>query len=216
MAVELDVEVRVSLERLASSAKAQVRAVARARIVLAAADGLSNGQIARQLQCSVHTVRKWRGRFSLAGPAGLRDAARPGRPRVHGALARVAVVAAATSTPPDGAATWTHQAIAERFADTVFAVISPSHVGRILADLDLKPHKVTGWLTRRDTPECGIGREFRDRSGTSSQTAAPHGRAPNSRQRLIRAQLTHRSRARISSDSSRSAALGPFHATATL
>ncbi|MFE2500210.1 IS630 family transposase [Streptomyces scopuliridis] len=153
MVVELDDEVRGSLERLVSSAKAQVREVARARIVLAAADGLSNGEIARQLRCSVHTVRKWRGRFSRAGLAGLCDAARSGRPRVYTDLARVAVVAAATSTPPHGAATWTHQAIAERVAATVSAVISPSHVGRILADLDLKPHKVTGWLTRRDTPE---------------------------------------------------------------
>ncbi|WTZ96200.1 IS630 family transposase [Streptomyces sp. NBC_01378] len=28
-----------------------------------------------------------------------------------------------------------------------------SQVGRILADLDLKPHRVRGWLTRRDTPD---------------------------------------------------------------
>ncbi|WP_405692463.1 hypothetical protein [Streptomyces sp. NBC_00057] len=37
-------------------------------------------------------------------------------------------------------------------AGTLFAAISPSQVGRILADLDLKPHQVRGWLTRRDTP----------------------------------------------------------------
>jgi hypothetical protein len=64
---------------------------------------------------------------------------------VYGDRARVAVVAAATSTPPHGAATWTHQAIAEGGAAT--------RIGRILADLDLEPHKVTGWPTHRDTPE---------------------------------------------------------------
>jgi transposase len=153
VAVELDDATRAALEKVTGSAKAQVREVLRARIVLAADDGLSNAEVARQLHCSLGAVRKWRGRFARNGMAGLRDAARSGRPRLYRDLVRVAVVAAATSVPPDGAATWSHHAIAERVASTVFAAISPSQVGRILADLDLKPHKVTGWLTRRDTPE---------------------------------------------------------------
>ncbi|ABD12329.1 hypothetical protein ThrDRAFT_02812 [Frankia casuarinae] len=60
----------------------------------------------------------------------------------------MAVVAAATATPPGPAVTWTHAAISAQVAGTVFAPISASQVGRILAGLDLKPHKVTGWLTR--------------------------------------------------------------------
>ncbi|MFU8866512.1 helix-turn-helix domain-containing protein, partial [Natronococcus sp.] len=36
----------------------------RARIVLLAAVGLNNTEIARQLQCTRKTVRKWRGRFA--------------------------------------------------------------------------------------------------------------------------------------------------------
>ena len=31
--------------------------------------------------------------------------------------------------------------------------MSASQIGRILADDDVKPHRVQGWLTRRDTPE---------------------------------------------------------------
>ncbi|WP_399129946.1 IS630 family transposase [Actinacidiphila sp. ITFR-21] len=69
--------------------------------------------------------------------------------------------------PAGPAAAWTHAAIADQVAGTVFAPISASQVGRILADLDLKPHKVTGWLTRRDTPDfwervtdiCGLYRD---------------------------------------------------------
>lgn len=38
-------------------------------------------------------------------------------------------------------------------ADTCFASVSASQVGRILAGLDLKPHRVRGWLIRRDTPD---------------------------------------------------------------
>ncbi len=153
MPVALDEETRGVLQRIASSAKAQVRQVLRARIVLVAADGAGNAAIARHLAVSVNTVRKWRGRFAERGLDGLKDAGRSGRPRRYDDLVRVAVVAAATSTPPGPAATWTHAAIAAQVAGTVFAPISASQVGRVLAGLDLKPHKVTGWLTRRDTPD---------------------------------------------------------------
>ncbi|MFI1931955.1 IS630 family transposase [Streptomyces sp. NPDC020330] len=83
----------------------------------------------------------------------MKDAGRTGRPKVYDNKVRVAVVATATSTPPRPAATWTHRAIAEQVAGTLFARISPSQVGRVLDDLDLMPHKVRGWLTRRDTPD---------------------------------------------------------------
>lgn len=153
VALELDEIVRQRLIRVAVSVKAQVRAVLRARIVLAAAEGLSNGAIARDLAVCVNTVRKWRGRFADLGPDGLKDGARSGRPRTYGPDVRVAIVAAATSTPPRPEATWSHRTIAAKVADTLSAGISASQVGRILADLDLKPHRVRGWLTRRDTPD---------------------------------------------------------------
>jgi len=151
--VELDEAVREALIRTVVSAKAQVRAVLRARIVLAAAEGLSNGGIARELKVHVNTARKWRGRFAARGLEGLRDADRAGRPRTYGPEVRVAIVAAATSAPPYPAAAWSHRAIAIEVASTASTVVSASQVGRILADLDLKPHRVRGWLTRRDTPD---------------------------------------------------------------
>jgi transposase len=151
--VELDVVVRERLKRVAVSAKGQVRAVLRARIVLAAAAGGSNAAIARELDVHVNTVRKWRGRFAASGMDGLRDAARSGRPKTYGPAVRVAIVATATSAPPHPESTWSHRTIAARVAGTVFAAVSASQVGRILAGLDLKPHRVRGWLTRRDTPD---------------------------------------------------------------
>ncbi|MEV5878106.1 helix-turn-helix domain-containing protein [Streptomyces sp. NPDC052101] len=104
--VVLDEDTRGALQRIASSAKAQVRQVLRAQIVLAAADGAGNAAIARRLAVGVNTVRKWRGRFAEHGLEGLKDAARSGRPRRYHDLVRVAVVAAATSIPPGPAATW--------------------------------------------------------------------------------------------------------------
>ncbi|MEV0536343.1 IS630 family transposase [Kitasatospora sp. NPDC050463] len=151
--VLLEAEVRQRLVRTLASAKSQVREVLRARTVLAAADGLANGAIARELGVSVNTVRKWRGRFAALGPDGLRAAARSGRPRAYGHEVRVAIVPTATSVPPHPEATWCHRSIAQKVTGTCFAPISPTQVGRILADLDLKPHKVRGWLTRRDTPD---------------------------------------------------------------
>ncbi|MFI6007193.1 IS630 family transposase [Streptomyces sp. NPDC051366] len=153
MAVKLEEPVRQVLVRVAVSLKAQVRQVLRARIVLAAAQGDANGAIARELAVSVNTVRKWRGRFAAEGMSGLKDAKRSGRPRGYGPRVRLAIVAAATSAPPYPESTWSHRTIAEQVAGTVFAAISASQVGRILADLDLKPHRVRGWLTRRDTPD---------------------------------------------------------------
>ncbi|MFE3143990.1 IS630 family transposase [Streptomyces scopuliridis] len=148
----LDETVRARLTRHAGSLRGPVRAALRAKIVLAAAAGASNAAVARTLGVSVNTVRKWRGRFAAAGTEGLRDAPRPGRPRLYDSRVRVAVVASATSAPPHPESVWTHRSIAARVADTTSAVISASQVGRILADLDLKPHKVRGWLTRREDP----------------------------------------------------------------
>lgn len=92
VAVELQGSVRQALVRVAASVKAQVRQVLRAKIVLAAADGAANGAIARELEVSVNTVRKWRGRFAAAGVEGLKDAERAGRPRRYGPQARVAIM----------------------------------------------------------------------------------------------------------------------------
>lgn len=149
MTVVLDEQTRRGLSQTARSVRAQVRAVLRAKIILAAADGLPNARIAVDLRIGIDTVRKWRGRFAVSGLVGLTDAKRSGRPRRHGADVRVQVVAVATSAPPAPESTWSHRRIAEQLADTT---ISPSQVGRILADCDLRPYRVRGWLTRRDDP----------------------------------------------------------------
>ena len=65
----------------ARSGRAEHRDVLRARIVLAAAAGTPNAQIAGKLGISVDTVRKWRKRFAAKGLPGLDDLPRAGRPR---------------------------------------------------------------------------------------------------------------------------------------
>src|ERR1035441_9912311 len=130
--------------RRASSPQALVR---RARIVLLAHAGWPNKQIAAELGCAANTVRTWRRRFARGGMPSLSDRLRSGRPEVYGPDVRLAIVAAVTSVPPEGTSVWTHALIAGQLAGTG---ISASQAGRILADLDLRPHRVRGWLNRRD------------------------------------------------------------------
>jgi transposase len=55
------------------------------------------------------------------------------------------IAATVTGERPGAGSAWTHRLIAEHLAD---AGISASQIGRIMAALDLKPHRVRGWLTR--------------------------------------------------------------------
>jgi transposase len=91
------------------------------------------------------------GRFG-PGAKALRDRPRPGRPLVYDLDVRLLVVATATSQPPQTDAQWTHRAIAEHLHATRRIGISASQVGRILAEADVKPHRVRGWLDRPDDP----------------------------------------------------------------
>src|SRR5947207_1946374 len=83
----------------------------------------------------------------------LRDRPRVGRPLTHGLDVRLLVAATATSEPPQTDSQWTHQAIADHLHARRGITISASQVGRILAEADLKPHKVRGWLNRPDDPQ---------------------------------------------------------------
>lgn len=148
--VVIDEPARTRLGVLARSRTAAHRQVQRARIVLAAADGIPNAVIARRLSVSPDTVRTWRDRFAAEGMAGLADRQRPGRPPRYGPDVHLRIVATVTGQLPEADSAWTHQLIAEQLADDG---ISASQVGRILADLDLKPHRVRGWLTRPADPD---------------------------------------------------------------
>src|ERR1022692_4450829 len=138
---------KARLEAIARRASAPQALVMRARIMLLAFRGWPNAQIARELGCAVNTVRTWRRWFVRGGIPALSDRPRSGRPEVYGPDVRLAIVAAATSAPPDGTSAWTHRMIAAHLAGTG---ISVSQAGRILAGLELAPHRVRGWLNRRD------------------------------------------------------------------
>jgi len=153
--VRLTVKRRRKLEQIVRAATSQQRLVRRARIVLLAADGMANAGIACGLGCSVVMVRTWRGRFAAGGIPGLFDKPRSGRPELHGPCGRLAVIAVATSLPPEGESQWSQAMIAGHLRGRGLA-ISAATVGRVLGEAHLRPHKVRGWLNRADDPAFWI------------------------------------------------------------
>lgn len=77
--IELSEDEEQELRHRAARYTLPYREVQRAKIVLMAAEGLENGEIARRLEVRVDTVRKWRKRFFEQRLAGLDEA--PGRGR---------------------------------------------------------------------------------------------------------------------------------------
>lgn len=70
---------RTQLESWVRQPKAEARLVERARIILWAADGLTNQAIAARLDTRPARICKWRLRFDQERLAGLADDFRPGR-----------------------------------------------------------------------------------------------------------------------------------------
>jgi Helix-turn-helix domain len=79
--IELSEQERSELGRIARAEKRPWREVQRARIVLYAADGLADTEIAARLDTSPGIVARWRKRFFEDRLEGLKDKPRAGRPR---------------------------------------------------------------------------------------------------------------------------------------
>jgi transposase len=107
----------------------------RSRIVLAAATGHSNQQIALDLQIPEVTVGKWRRSFAAYGLEGLRDAARSGRPPKHNAAVWQKVQTLACQQP-ESQGRWTVRTLARELGlphSTVHAILNAS---------DLQLHRI--------------------------------------------------------------------------
>ena len=142
---ELTKKQRSTLESWVRSSTIQARAVQRARIVLAAAKGISNRQIAKDLGVTRTTVILWRTRFAEGGTdALLQDAPRSGRPReITSELVDWIVSETQNTTPPD-ATHWSTRSMAAH------AGVSPEMVRRIWFAHGLKPHLVRTFKVSTD------------------------------------------------------------------
>jgi transposase len=162
---------KARLEAIARRPSSPQSLVRRARIVLLAHQGCANARIAAELGCSGGTVRTWRRRFVRDGIPALADRPRSGRPEVYGPDVRLAIVATATSAPPDGEPAWTHDMIAGELAGTG---ISASQAGRILAGLR-RPGSRPSTAAALSSPP---GRAGRPAGNSSTSATAPSPSSP--------------------------------------
>ena len=145
--IELSDEERATLKMWASSGTTEQRMAIRARVVLAAAEGLPLTEISRRVGLSANNCLKWRKRFAEGRLEGLKDQAGRGRPQTITQEQRLEVMALACTTPADGSNHWSIRKLAEATGYSVGAVHGILHAG------DLKPHKVHYWCGKSPDPE---------------------------------------------------------------
>jgi putative transposase len=126
---------REQLNALANSRSLPHGIVRRARLVLLAADGLSNNTIAERVGLSHQSVCQWRQRYLRQGIAGLQDELRPGRPRSVSDEEVASLVRKTLQTKPEDGTHWTIRSVA---AETQ---LSRPTVHRIWQAFGLQPHR---------------------------------------------------------------------------
>lgn len=152
--VELSSVDRAVLEERAGSRSASHALVVRARIVLLAADGVQNVDIASRVGVCVDVVSRWRKRFCQEGVAGLVDRARSGRPRRFG-CGVVAGIKAMACEPPElrqvPLSRWSSAELAgQAVREGLVSAISSSTVRRWLHADAIKPWRHRSWIFPRD------------------------------------------------------------------
>jgi len=140
--VVLSEEVRRKLEQQSRGRSTQARVVLRSRIVLLAAEGLQNKQIAAALKVAPRMAALWRSRFLEHGIEGLlQDAPRPGRTPT---ICRASLIDKTTRSIPSNATQWSTRTMAREMG------ISKASVSRIWRASGLKPHRVESFKVSND------------------------------------------------------------------
>jgi len=142
--IELSEEDEEALRSVLRAPSASQQLALRARIVLRAAEGVTNTQIALEAGVSLPTVGLWRRNFAERGLDGLADAPRSGRPRQIDDDEVARVLAMTLETPPDGTTQWSVRRLAAATG------LSATTVHRIWREHKLKPHQVRSFKFSRD------------------------------------------------------------------
>ena len=135
--IALDSEQKQALEQWARARSLPMRLVERARIVLAAAAGKQDKEIAAEVGVSAQKAARWRKRFGELGVPGLeKDAPRPGRASSIARAKVKKVIHMTTQEKPANATHWSTRTMAAAVG------ISEATVRRIWHKHGLKPHLV--------------------------------------------------------------------------
>jgi len=143
--VVLSAEWQAILESRARARSAPARSVERARIVLLAAAGWQDRQIAAKLKITAAKAARWRNRFLDGGLAALdKDAPRPGRTPIITPAKVQEVIRKTTQEKPSNATHWSTRSMA------AVAGLSEKSVRRIWHQHGLKPHLVRTFKLSND------------------------------------------------------------------
>jgi transposase len=144
-AIILTAKERTTLRRLANGRRTQVRVVKRAQIVLAAARGLENREIAEELSMTRETVGRWRSRFAEKRLDGImKDLPRGGRKPTKRSNVESRIIRKTTQEKPKNATHWSTRTLAEVLG------VSQSMVQRVWKANGLKPHLVKTFKVSND------------------------------------------------------------------
>ena len=133
------------MEAIRKARSSSVRGRERAAIVLLAADGLENKEIARRLGQDKMKVGRWRQRYAKGGlQAILKDKTRPGRIPGLSASLKSRLIRLTVNDKPADATHWSRTSMARKVG------VSPSSVGRVWAAAGLKPHRVKTFKLSND------------------------------------------------------------------
>jgi transposase len=136
---------RRELEHWVSAHRTPQQVAQRCRIILAAAQGQQDKDIAENMKINSKTVALWRQRFLSEGPDCLWEvAAGRGRKPVYNADKIEEVIDATLQTLPRGATHWSCRTMAERQG------VSKATINRIWQSHGLQPHRVKGFKLSRD------------------------------------------------------------------
>lgn len=136
---------RATLTSWSRSRTVPARQVTRARIVLLAADGCENQQIAEELELNRATVKTWRQRFASMRLAGIeRDREGRGRKATKRRRWSRTIVETTLHTQPRNATHWSTRTLAEHLG------IDKSMVQRVWRAHELAPHRVRTFKLSRD------------------------------------------------------------------
>ena len=154
--LSLEPEEREQLQQLIHRHSTPQQIALRAQIVILADAGETHREIARQLNISRQMARQWRSRWlsgaakGLGAMARLQDSARSGAPAKFELEQVLHLFKLACDDPMDynrPISQWSHRELAEELIEQeIVPSISPRHVGRLLAEADLKPHQSGYWL----------------------------------------------------------------------
>lgn len=133
-AIALTEDERKQLESYARSRSMPSGLSGRFRIILLAADGLSNMEISERVGLSRASVGKWRGRYIENGLEGLHDEVRPGRPRSVLDEKVAELISKTLETKPQGSTHWSTRTMAGEIG------VSHMTVCRVWRAFGLKPH----------------------------------------------------------------------------